>query len=254
MMINPATYIRDLKRRFIADKYSKKYKNIFFIDGIKFFVPISVEPNIRYILAKGRGYEVDEIRFLKRILRTGMNVIELGGSIGIVSGIVRNIIGPDSKHIIVEANSELISICKHNANPKATTFGTEVICKALAYSVKDKVGFKKGTNSHTGRLCNTGENADQEIDKIELHTLVKKLSDTDSYVLICDIEGAEYDMFRIEAKDTFKNLSFAVIGMRSRIYKSLGLKEDEFFNILSSKGLQILDRSGDILLLKGPAA
>ena len=60
-------------------------------------------------------------------------------------------------------------------------------------------------------------------------------------------------MLKNEDRATFKNLSFAVIGMRSRIYKSLGLKEEDFFNILSEKGLKILDRSGDVLLFKGPA-
>ena len=38
------------------------------------------------------------------------------------------------------------------------------------------------------------------------------------------------DMFKKEHRDTFKNLSFAVIGMRTRIYRSLGLNEEDFFN------------------------
>lgn len=253
-MLNPAIYLRDLKRKFIANKYSRKYDNIFMVGGIKFLVPVSIEPNIRYVLAKGRDYEVEEIRFLKRILQTGMNVVELGGSLGIVSGIVRSIIGPMAKHIIVEANPELINICKGNACVNSKTTETEVICKAVSYSSKAKVGFTKGINSHTGRLSNTSDKVYYEVEKVKLRALVEKLSDKDSYVLICDIEGAEYDMFKKEPKDTFSNLSFAIIGMRSRIYKSLGLKEDDFFNILTEKGLKILDRSGDVLLFKGPAA
>tara|TARA_B100001173_G_scaffold174834_1_gene150866 strand:+ start:79 stop:840 length:762 start_codon:yes stop_codon:yes gene_type:complete len=252
-MFNPATFLRDLKRKIIADKYSRKYENYFVVDGIKFYVPLTIEPNIRYILAKGRSYESDEIRFLKRILEEGVNVVELGGSLGIVSGITRSIIGPLAKHIIVEANPELINICKNNACIHSNTTETEIICKAVSYAPTAKVGFTKGINSHTGRISKLSDEVYYEVEKVELRTLVEKLPGGVPYVLICDIEGAEYDMFKKEHRDTFKNLSFAVIGMRTRIYRSLGLNEEDFFNMLSEKGLKILDRSGDVLLFKGPA-
>jgi len=202
-MLNPATYLRDLKRKLIADQYSRKYENLFIVDGMKFLVPISIEPNIRYVLAKGRDYEVEEIRFLKRILKTGMNVVELGGSLGIVSGIVRSIIGPIAKHIIVEANPELINICIDNACGNSKTTETEVICKAVSYSSKAKVGFTKGINSHTGRLSGVSDKVYYEVEKVKLRALIEKLSEKDPYVLICDIEGEEYEMFKKEPKDTF---------------------------------------------------
>ena len=55
------------------------------------------------------------------------------------------------------------------------------------------------------------------------------------------------DMFKKEHRDTFKNLSFAVIGMRTRIYRSLGLNEEDFFNNWKSYGNTINEHNVNTL-------
>ena len=109
------TKIRDFKRQYFARKYTEKYGDKFLINGLEVIIPKTVSPNIRYLLAKGRPYEVDEIELVSSVLRQGNNVLELGGSLGLLSRVIRNKIGPLAQHLIVEADPNLISICRKNA-------------------------------------------------------------------------------------------------------------------------------------------
>lgn len=60
-------------------------------------------------------YERDEAAMIMRHLPSGLPVIELGGSLGVVSRLLRSRLKPETPHLIVEANFDLIAICKANA-------------------------------------------------------------------------------------------------------------------------------------------
>ena len=57
---------------------------------------------------------------VRKYLSIVMTVIELGGCYGIVSALIRKQIGPDAKHIIVEADPSPAKICVLNANLENT--------------------------------------------------------------------------------------------------------------------------------------
>ena len=77
-MTSVFTLIRDLKRGYVAEKYRKKNGDTYTVHGLQVTAPEHISPGIRYILAKGRPYEADEIKLVVSILKKDTNVIELG--------------------------------------------------------------------------------------------------------------------------------------------------------------------------------
>ncbi|HVU62443.1 MAG TPA: hypothetical protein VHC70_00595 [Phycisphaerales bacterium] len=60
----------------------------------------------KWILRKGT-YEKPERQLLHQIIRPGMQVLELGGSIGIVTSVLAKLVGPSGRVVSVEASASL---------------------------------------------------------------------------------------------------------------------------------------------------
>ena len=92
----------------------------FSVHGVELDVPIEIDQEVRYTLARGRPYETEEAHLVQRYLKPDMNVLEFGGSIGVVSCLTRTRIGRNAHQIIVEANPQLARVCESecSANSK----------------------------------------------------------------------------------------------------------------------------------------
>ena len=77
-MTSVFTVLRDLKRRYVAEKYRKKNGDTYRVHGLEVTVPGHISPGIRYILAKGRPYEADEIKLVISILKKVPMLSSLG--------------------------------------------------------------------------------------------------------------------------------------------------------------------------------
>jgi len=78
------------------------------LDGVK--IPIrgkSWSFGTKYLISKG-NYELEERQLLKNILKPGMQVLELGGSIGILTAIIAEGIGVNGRLVSVEASARLV--------------------------------------------------------------------------------------------------------------------------------------------------
>ena len=165
--------------------------------GIPVRMPASVDPEVRYALARGWDYEAPEVRMIRGRLRAGMNVLELGGSLGIASAVIRERIGPDAHHLIVEAVPELAEICRMNASRGAVTGAVEVVNATIDHSGKPIVRFVRGNSSLMGHVAR-GETGDFEVPTTTLATLADRMP-AGPYALVCDIEGAELGLVGCEA-------------------------------------------------------
>lgn len=121
------TMIRDFFRRRTLARYITE-------NGWKFnyhSTPVSVSKDsdlaVLNALIKGK-YEAEEARLITTYMPPDRPVIELGRSLGVVSGFIRSRMEAGEDHVIVEANPNLIDICKTNAG------GSRVVCRALSYS------------------------------------------------------------------------------------------------------------------------
>lgn len=246
------TKIRDFKRQYFASKYAEKYGDKFLINGLEVIIPKTVSPNIRYLLAKGRPYEVDEIELVSSVLRHGNNVLELGGSLGLLSRVMRNKIGPLAQHLIVEADPNLISICRKNAIIDSEKGKTEVLHRIVAYSREQSIAFEVSETAHSGKIADKNAKNTIQVGAITLSQLLEKMSEKKELVLVSDIEGAEYEMFQTEPRETFCKLSKVIVEIHPKQFMALGKSEEGFLKILREKGLSIIKRRENVLLLECP--
>lgn len=249
-----AYWFRDIKRKRYAEKYRAKHGDDFMAHGLAVTVPKIVSPNIRYILAKGRPYEADEAHFIQQSLPSGMNVIELGGSLGVISRVIRRTIGQDAQHIVVEANPDLAPICRANALCDVKPGLTTVLEGAIAYSGDATIRFSRGETHHSGHIAGPDEQDTFETPTLKLSDVLEKLPKDAVWSLVSDIEGGEMDLFLNEPPKTFEKLAYAVIEIHPDAFGAMGYCEDRFMAQLKASKLTLVDRRADVLLLKGPAA
>jgi len=80
-----------------------------------------------------RGYEHDEIRFVKRHLRRDLDVIELGSSLGVVAAHIARKLDPGRRLVCVEANPALLKSIWTNVHQNAPHARLDVVSGAVEY-------------------------------------------------------------------------------------------------------------------------
>lgn len=159
-------------------------------------VPDGVDIALVNALIKSK-YEREETAFVKTHLPAYAPVIELGGSLGIVSALIGSQLDPNVLHLIVEANPYLIEICQENASQRGARSATKVVNAALSYE-GPQVSFTIGDNEHVSRLSSTPKpiwgGRMITVEAVTLAALHARIGAPEGYSLVCDIEGAEIAM------------------------------------------------------------
>ena len=219
--------------------------------GILVRIPKDEDIGIRYSLALGRPYEASEAQMVRKYLSLGKNVIELGGCYGIISALIRKQIGPDAKHIIVEADPSLAKICAVNANLENTNNGAEVVIAAVDYSGAKKITFAKGHNAHDGHVAGTGEPG-FSVSTTTLAKQVKKLPENE-YILVCDIEGAELEL-SVNEKAALSQVYLLILETHTDIYPRKKLDYEEMQKNIENAGLTEIEKSGEVVCFASKTA
>ncbi len=143
-----------------------------------------VHPSIRASIFFGL-YESCELRFVRKYLSNGEAVIELGASLGFISGYISEYKLP--KILIgVEAHPKLMELCQFNSNA--------TIINAIALdSMSDKRAYfmpnKFSTGGGIGFVDIPGS---MKIGTVTVNQILLKYGIVGDFVLISDIEGSEY--------------------------------------------------------------
>lgn len=137
-----------------------------------------------------RTYERPE-RLLLQALPTQYPVIELGASIGVLACIVNRQLADPTRHIVVEANPELIPILERNRTLNNARFQIENV--ALAYNASEITFYLADKLVASSLHQNTGRPI--TVPAKTLSQLVEA-SGFERFSLVCDIEGAELDMVK----------------------------------------------------------
>lgn len=138
-------------------------------------------------------YESAEIRFVQRFLRPGIDVVELGSSLGVVSCHIARKIAQEARLLCVEANPRLGGIIVNNLAVNAPSVKAKVINAAIDYSSAESgtVRLNVGNTNLTSSVA-SGQNGCETL-AIESTTLSRLLCEqgVEEYSLVADIEGAE---------------------------------------------------------------
>lgn len=224
------------------------------VDGVKFRVrgePYSFAT--KKLLAFGtESYEADERRLVSHFLAPGMVVFELGGSIGVLSSIIADKIGPTGKLITVEASKK---IGRHTKRwiEKQYPWVTVLIgaglpvwdCAPLGLKVD---GFDESRGSLGGSVV-FGAVAHYGVDRSggspsEIWDLSRLAGQSRAPVdaLIVDIEAGEEEILRT-ALDFPSSLDWVMIELHPKKYREASTAnlvleriEDQGFEVHSSRG------------------
>jgi FkbM family methyltransferase len=228
-----------LRRAFLwSRKFSGKNPEIFSPHGIPIRIPADADVFLRFRLSRGIPHEAPEARMVQRHIRPHENVLELGGSVGIVSAVIRKTIGPDAQHVILEANPDLIEICKENANIGAKPGRTEVVAEVLDSSGSASVCFRNTTDALGGRVARHGEDG-VEVRATTLAKLVKRIR-PGWFALVCDIEGAELALLERELQAMARVRVF-ILECHPHLYPGKQVDLDRIIGMTEGCGFQLVD-------------
>lgn len=205
-----------------------------------------VTPEIKAALLM-RGYESSEYRFVRRYVPTDCDVIELGGSLGVISCTIRRRIDPARRQFIVEADPRLAQALRRNLAINGCAHNVEVIEQAISYAGGDTVSFALGETSVSGRIAADDRSLQTiEVPACTLGQLVERHRLTD-FALVSDIEGVEWRMLQ---NDLDALASARMIVMETHKNSGDGSYEDLIAALLGTGRFDLVDRHGPVVVLK----
>lgn len=145
-------------------------------------------------------YESAEQRFIRRYLRTDLDVIELGASIGLLSCVMAQNGDPSRRVICVEANPQLQETLRRNLWLNVPERDVTVVAKAISYS-GTRARFVSGGDNTVGQVDPSAVRGEGGGVLVPTTTLSELLvaEGVDACALVCDIEGMEADLIAHDA-------------------------------------------------------
>ena len=162
------------------------------IEGI--FIPVSIKYGYSVLRFINNGeYEKSEMSIVKNTLDKEDKVLELGTGIGFISAYCAKQIGSD-KIFTFEGNSSLKCLIqklysKNKVKPHSTI--------ALLGDGNGTKTFYKNENSFLASSSVSISNENQVVFQVEQQNLNEIIAQLQPTYLIMDIEGGEYDIFKI---------------------------------------------------------
>lgn len=190
-------------------------------------------------------YEAPERSAIARYLKRDLPVIELGGSMGVVSCVTNKLLQDRTRHVVVEANPLAIPHLKHNRRLNGSQF--EIVNRAIAYGV-ESVTFRPSTSMLGNSITVDGDLSPVTVQTVRLGDLVREHG-FDRFNLICDIEGVEFELVCHES-EALKKVDTLIMETHARF-----IGEDKsrlMIESLQALGLRMMEESEFVVVLQVP--
>lgn len=159
-----------------------------------------------------KDYEIAERRAVQQYLNPDLPVIELGGCIGVVACITNRLLTNPQSHVVVEANPNAVPLIEDHRRQNHSEF--EIVGAAIAYNT-ESVSFLPADDFCANYLHQRNGGARVTVPATTLGEIVDRKG-FDSFTLICDIEGYEYDLVCNES-EVLKKAQVLILETHSRI-------------------------------------
>ncbi len=176
-----------------AGRWAVRFGNRTRLNGISYDLDNPLLPEFFKGLIVVDLYEKDERQVIEEYLPVDEPVIELGASIGVVSCMVNRRLKAPDKHVVVEANPELIRTLTKNRDINGCQFA--IIEAAIGYGSETVTFFSNGMSLVGSIYLGGGEK--WEVRTRTLQSIAEE-AQFDHFTLICDIEGSEIGMLENE--------------------------------------------------------
>lgn len=228
--------------------------NVVSVEGLRFSVDsAAIAPAAKAPFVYG-SYESAERRLLRDHLDPSLPVVELGGSIGVVSCLTNRRLHDPAAHVVVEANPALLPLLHANRERNGCEFS--VVHAALSYGAS-RVSFGAASNFTAGSASShpaaTGEAEPPDAVTVPAMTLRQILDDAtvSRCTLVCDVEGAEWAMVAQDAEVLRERVAALVIELHPE--PGGGRPIEALVEQISALGFVELERRRETFVFQGPS-
>lgn len=192
------------------------------------------------------SYEGAESRMVRRYLRSDLDVVELGGSLGVLSCLIRRRLSSSAKLFVVEADPELVQIAERNLAINSTEV-YHVIHAAIAGDEQaGHIGVARGPQTDQGRV--EDEDPDFMVPAVSLGHLLARFSIAD-YALVADIEGAESALI-MRDRDSLESCRQIIIELHDSVLEDRVLSPEMLLAELVESGFELRAAEGRVCYLE----
>jgi FkbM family methyltransferase len=177
------------------------------VDGTQVVVPDSLHLITPYVLREQQDWFEDEIKFLRRILRSGQRVIDIGANYGVYALSMARAVGPQGKVWAFEPASTTAALLAQSI--AANGFTQVVLEKCALSSQPGTAQLSLNDNSELNELIRGSNGAAGPNEEVPLTTLDEALQRhgwNDIAVVKIDAEGEEANILQ-GGKEFFSRLS-----------------------------------------------
>ena len=194
-------------------------------------------------------YEGAEMRFVRKYLPKNLDVVELGGSIGVISSLIGKTMGPGKRLHVVEADDKLIPSIRINVSLNNPDVDFGVIHGAISYThsgAETTTRFYSSEHNTGGNKYGSHNGAKEQF---AIDVPVLSLSEVlirqgvDRFSLVSDIEGAEAEILNHDSGSLAK-CDFMVIELHDTESEGHCIRIQEMLSSLKKLGFRELDSDG----------
>lgn len=208
----------------------------------------------KWVLKRG-DYEKPERELLHRIVKPGMQVLELGGSIGIVTSVLAKLVGPTGRIVSVEASPEL----SRHSRTWLEAPGRVDIVTGYAFPVWHLPAGLKVAGFH--QTCSLGGTVNFSVDEngaasagsggvavaapetpesFDLSTLSERFN-LNPEVLVADVEGSEAIVLS-QRPEYPESLRAICIELHDWLYPNGQADEKAIVKVFENEGFKLTER------------
>ena len=192
-------------------------------------------------------YESSERKLVCKHLHTERQVIELGGSLGVVSSLIATRLAPNASFIVIEANPKLIPLIKTNITLNRQDITLTVLNRAIAYT-SGEVSFWFDPHTAGSAMIEAGNTDTPLIPTITLSNIVAMLNE-DVYTLVADIEGAEIQMLLCDI-ESLAGCTKIIIELHNTHWNNQYFTINDLVSLFQKQGFFVIDSSENVYVFE----
>ena len=240
-------FVRDFFRARRVRRHVARHGERYDFHGQDVIVPLVAGVGPANALLRGK-YERAEAAMILKHLPPDRPVIELGGSLGVISTLIRSRLAPGTRHVVVEANPDILDICAKNAQRGSRAGDTDVVYAAYYPGGGDAV-FLLGADVHSNTLeAGKGNGRRITVPAVTLERLLSRIGNPGNVTVVCDIEGAEAALF-LEEHEMLDHVGMMIVELHPDAYGAWGTTEKALLSVARKRGLAEIDRMEDTVVL-----
>lgn len=200
-----------------------------------------------------RGYEYEEIGFVKRYLRPDLDAVDLGSSLGVVAAHIGRKLDPDRRLVCVEANPNLLELIRINVNRNAPHVRLAVAHGGVEYPPDHRTHVKLvlGFDNLVSKIIveNSVESNWILVPVVTLSQILREHGVSD-YTLVSDIEGSEAGLLQQEG-EALARCQQVIIELHTTTRAGQQVTVDKLYRALQDRhGFKLRDHSGLVFVFE----